>query len=463
MIRRRLLIESLRGLRRYKVRSTFVAFGTLVGIALVTLVLSLNQGVQRKIGATIRQIFGGDAILVGARGTSLLGGPRPDAARLTIDDIAAVADAVPGIAAWDPQQARPAAAVKAGARAATVRVLGQSARSPRVWDRPAIRGRFFDDEQVRTAARVAVIGESAAASAVPGERSDRPGAADRVGAVHGHRRAAALRHRHPRHGSRQRDRRPGDHADAARAERRHDRHGQAGRRGPRPRRRRRRRHPPRAARTPCAAAGPARRLHDADPARGARDVGHGAAHHVDLRAAGGDDPRRRERGHHGAADAVVGEPAARRGRPAARGRRDGQRHRRAVHPGNRRHGRRRRARRRRARASPRRGSWRGPTRSTRSTPAWRCWPGSRSRSPPACSPAGCRRGAPPASSPPSPCDEADAQPAAVGARDRGQPGARGAGPGDDRRRGRRRSSRPARWAPAPSARWRRRWPRSAPT
>ena len=41
--------------------------------------------------------------------------------------------------------------VKAGDRAATVRLLGQSARAPRVWDRPAIRGRFFDDDQVRTA------------------------------------------------------------------------------------------------------------------------------------------------------------------------------------------------------------------------------------------------------------------------------------------------------------------------
>ena len=79
MTRQRLLIESLRGLRRYQVRSTFVALGTLVGIALVTLVLSLDQGVQRKIGTTIRQIFGGDGILVGARGTSLLGGPfSPD-------------------------------------------------------------------------------------------------------------------------------------------------------------------------------------------------------------------------------------------------------------------------------------------------------------------------------------------------------------------------------------------------
>src|SRR4051812_49585592 len=93
MTRQRLVIESLRGLRRYRVRSTFVALGTLVGIALVTLVLSLDQGVQRKIGTTIRQIFGGDGILVGARGTSLLGGPRPDPARLTIDDLAAGARA----------------------------------------------------------------------------------------------------------------------------------------------------------------------------------------------------------------------------------------------------------------------------------------------------------------------------------------------------------------------------------
>jgi putative ABC transport system permease protein len=168
MIRRRLLLESVRSLRRYRFRSMFVAAGTLVGVALVTLVLSLNQGVQRKMGTTIRQIFGGDGILVGARGTSLIGGPRPDAARLTVDDIAAVVDAVPGIAAWDPQQAEPSASVRAGGRIATVRVLGQSAQSPRVWDRPAIRGRFFDDGQVRTAGRVAVIGESAAAALFPG-------------------------------------------------------------------------------------------------------------------------------------------------------------------------------------------------------------------------------------------------------------------------------------------------------
>jgi len=168
VIRRRLYLEGARVLRRYKARSAIVALGTLVGVALVTLVLALASGAQLKIRTTVRQIFGGDGILVGAGGTHLFGGPRPGAARLTIDDIAAVVDGVPGIAAWDPQQARPSAAVKARDRSATVRLLGQSAASPQVWNRPAARGRFFDDQDVRTAARVAVIGETAAATLFPG-------------------------------------------------------------------------------------------------------------------------------------------------------------------------------------------------------------------------------------------------------------------------------------------------------
>lgn len=181
MIRRRLYLESARTLRRYRIRSGIVALGTLIGVSLVTLVLALGQGAQLKIRTTVRQIFGGDGILVGAGGTHLFGGPRPGAARLTIDDIAAVAGAVPGIAAWDPQLARPAAAVKARDRAATVRLLGQSAASPRVWDRPVARGRFFDEDDVRTAARVAVIGETTAATLFPGR--DAIGETLLVGAV----------------------------------------------------------------------------------------------------------------------------------------------------------------------------------------------------------------------------------------------------------------------------------------
>jgi putative ABC transport system permease protein len=166
---RRLLADGARAVRRYKWRSLLVGLGTLVGTALVTLVLALAGSARLKLTNTVRQLFGDSSVVVIARGTQLLGGPRPGAARLTIDDIDAVAGAVPGIRAWDPQQARPAASIKARDRVTVARVLGQSERSAAVWGRGAARGAYLDAAAVRTAARVAVIGETTAARLFPGE------------------------------------------------------------------------------------------------------------------------------------------------------------------------------------------------------------------------------------------------------------------------------------------------------
>ena len=226
---RRLLADSTRALRRYKWRSLLVGLGTLVGTALVTLVLALAGAAQAKMSTTIRQIFGDSSVLIGARGTRFLGGPRPGAARLTIDDIAAVAASVPGVRTWDPQQALPSASIRARERATTARVLGQSDRSREVWDRPAwtrrvLRRRGRAHGGARRGDRRDHRG-----GALPGRGCDRPRDPDRRRAVRDHRRAAALRHRSPRHGPRQRDRRAGVDDAAPRPQRRHDHRRQAGR------------------------------------------------------------------------------------------------------------------------------------------------------------------------------------------------------------------------------------------
>src|SRR5260370_28944612 len=110
----RMFRHSILTLNRYKLRSGFMILGTFLGIASITLVVSVGQGVERKALATIRQLFGSSSILVLARGTRLMGGPRADAARLTIDDVAAVAAELPAIEVWDPQQAIADAPVRQG-------------------------------------------------------------------------------------------------------------------------------------------------------------------------------------------------------------------------------------------------------------------------------------------------------------------------------------------------------------
>jgi putative ABC transport system permease protein len=158
----RLVSHSMRALMRYKMRSGFIMLGTLVGVAALTLVITVGGGVERKVLKTVRQLFGESSIVVMAGGTQFMGGPRPGAARFTIDDVTAVAREVPDIEAWDPQQAMPNASVRRGDAATTARVLGESERWGHVWERQVSRGDDFDAAAVNGSARVAVIGETVA-------------------------------------------------------------------------------------------------------------------------------------------------------------------------------------------------------------------------------------------------------------------------------------------------------------
>jgi len=157
----RLVTHSLRGLSRYRLRSTFVMLGSLVGVAALTLVVSVGQGVQAKVQQTVGQVLGDSSILIMSGGSRILGSPREGASRLTIDDLTAVAAELDEIEAWDPQQDM-SSVVRYRDRTATVRILGQSERGERVWTRAARRGRYFDAAAVNSAARVAVIGETVA-------------------------------------------------------------------------------------------------------------------------------------------------------------------------------------------------------------------------------------------------------------------------------------------------------------
>jgi putative ABC transport system permease protein len=157
----RLVTHSVRAMTRYRLRSAFVMLGSLVGVAALTVVVSLAQGVQAKVLTTLGQILGDSSILVISGGSRIMGSPRAGASRLTIDDLTAVADELDDIEAWDPQQDL-SSVVRYRDTTAIVRVLGQSERGERVWAREVNRGQYFDEGAVRAATRVAVIGDTVA-------------------------------------------------------------------------------------------------------------------------------------------------------------------------------------------------------------------------------------------------------------------------------------------------------------
>jgi putative ABC transport system permease protein len=175
-----MIAHSMRALLRYRLRSTFVMVGSLVGVAALTLVVSIGQGVQGKVEKTLRQALGSSAIVLMSGGSRITGSPRAGASRLTIDDLTAVVEELGGIDVWDPQQDISSIA-RYRETTTTIRVLGQSERGERVWARMVSRGEYFDLAAVSSAARVAVIGETVARTLFGNE--DPLDAEIRIGAV----------------------------------------------------------------------------------------------------------------------------------------------------------------------------------------------------------------------------------------------------------------------------------------
>ena len=165
----RLVQQSIRSMRRYPLRTIVMMLGSVVGVAALTFVLSVGRGAQEIMLRTVRQILGDQAILIQAGGGTMMGGPRGGSSRLTLDDMEAVAREVPEIDAWDPQVQTFNSSVKRGSAAATVRVLGESERWSRVWQRGVSRGQDFDASAVTGMGRVALIGETVARSLFAGD------------------------------------------------------------------------------------------------------------------------------------------------------------------------------------------------------------------------------------------------------------------------------------------------------
>ena len=157
----RLVRHSAGMMSRHKLRTAFMMVGSFIGVAALTLVISVGQAAKQKMLTMARQIFGEASVMIMDGGGHMMGGPRNPGTRLKVDDIEAVASQVPGIENWEPQQGL-TATVRNGDAADSAQVLGETERYEQVWARPASRGALFDSAAVKSSARVAVIGQTVA-------------------------------------------------------------------------------------------------------------------------------------------------------------------------------------------------------------------------------------------------------------------------------------------------------------
>ena len=176
----RLARHCLRTMGRYKLRTSLMMLGSLIGVAALTFVISVGQAAERKILKTVGQVFGDSSIVIHDGGGEIMHGPRGPGTRLRIDDLEAIAKELPEVEVWDPMQTM-TESVRHGEVAHSAAVFGQSERWSQVWNRTVSRGELFDQTAVTGSSRVAIIGETVAKELFGGE--DPIGADIQIGSV----------------------------------------------------------------------------------------------------------------------------------------------------------------------------------------------------------------------------------------------------------------------------------------
>jgi putative ABC transport system permease protein len=153
---------ALRALARNKGRSALTMLGIIIGVASVIAMVGLGQGAQTQVQQQIESM--GTNMLIISAGSQRTGGVRGGAGTsttLTPEDLEAILRDAPAVTAISPSVSVPVTLVFGNGNWST-RAEGVAPSYLSIRNRAVASGEFFTDAEVRTAARVAVVGETVA-------------------------------------------------------------------------------------------------------------------------------------------------------------------------------------------------------------------------------------------------------------------------------------------------------------
>ena len=151
---------SLKSLGRNMIRSILTMLGIIIGVAAVITMVSLGQGAQRQVQEEIAAM-GTNTLWIRA-GSRRSWGIRSGSGTmntLNAADFDAIAQEVPTVQAVSPS-ASTMAQVVFGNQNWNTRIEGYNEQYPLLRNWPLTQGSFFEDSHVKTASRVAVLGQT---------------------------------------------------------------------------------------------------------------------------------------------------------------------------------------------------------------------------------------------------------------------------------------------------------------
>jgi len=153
---------ALRALRRNKMRSILTALGIIIGVASVVAMVAVGNGAQARITSQVSAL--GQNLLTVMAGSKKSGGVQSglgSASTITLEDAAAIGREVPDVVAVSPEASTTAQAIANGRNWSTT-VVGESESYLKIRSWNLAAGSMFTERDVRSAAKVAVIGSKTA-------------------------------------------------------------------------------------------------------------------------------------------------------------------------------------------------------------------------------------------------------------------------------------------------------------
>jgi putative ABC transport system permease protein len=162
-----ILKVAFRALRRNKMRTALTMLGIIIGVGAVIAMVGIGNGAKAQVEARIAAL--GQNVIMVFSGSITRGGVHSGfggAGTLTVEDAAAIARDIPGVAAVSPE-VRTGGQVMAGNNNWSTSLMGESVDylTIRQWD--LADGVMFTEADVRAAAKVCVLGKTTADKLFP--------------------------------------------------------------------------------------------------------------------------------------------------------------------------------------------------------------------------------------------------------------------------------------------------------
>jgi len=155
----RIIGLSFKGLAKYKMRTFLMMLGIVIGIATLTVIVSMAKGAQHKVMKSI-QNFGPNAVMASAGGGKMFGPPDDKITTMTLDDAKAIRESIKGLRQVAPFTMNLGQTVISGNKNTDTMVVGATPEFADAWQWFADKGDFISEEDNSGLTKNCVLGRT---------------------------------------------------------------------------------------------------------------------------------------------------------------------------------------------------------------------------------------------------------------------------------------------------------------